>query len=56
MKNKRQKRSHAYKDYASTYNVENLKSYNGELQRKGIESALRNKEIYFLTELEEFKF
>ena len=55
-KAKIQKQSHAYKDYASTYNVENLRSYNPELQHKDIESAVRNKLKDVLTELKGFKF
>ena len=35
------KGSHAYKDCASTYNVENLNSFGTELQLKDTESGLK---------------
>ena len=40
---KNNKRAHAFKGYASTYNVQVLNSFNPELQLKGTESASRNK-------------
>ena len=53
---KNAKRFHAYKGYASTYNVETLNSFDPELQLKDTESTITNKLKYFLTELKEFKF
>ena len=50
------KRSHAYKGYASTYNVELLNSFNPNLQFKNTEFAIRNKLKDLLTELRGFKF
>ena len=50
------KRSHAYKGYASSYNVDILKFFYLELQLKDIESAIRNKPINLPTELRRFKF
>ena len=50
------KRSHAYRGYASTYNVEILISFNPELQPKDTESAIKRKLINFLFELGGFKF
>ena len=37
------KRAHAFKDYASTYNVEILNSFESELQLKDTESAIKSK-------------
>ena len=37
------KQTHAFKDYASSYNVEILNSFNPELQLKDTESAIKNK-------------
>ena len=50
------KRSHAFKDYASSYNLEILNSFNPELQFKVTESAFKNKLIHLLPELKGFKF
>ena len=50
------KRSHAFKDYASSYNLEILNSFNPELQFKVTESAFKNKLIHLLSELKGFKF
>ena len=36
------KREHAFRDFASTYNIEILNSFNPELQLKDIESAIKN--------------
>ena len=47
---------HAFKGYASTYNVEILNSFNPELQIKDTESAIKTKPIEFLTQLTGFKF
>ena len=35
--------AHAFKGYASSYNVEILNSFNPELQLKDTESAIKNK-------------
>ena len=37
------KREHAFKDFANTYDIEVLSSFNPELQLKYTESAIRNK-------------
>ena len=50
------KREHAFKSYASTYNVEILNSFNPELQLKDTESAIKSKLIELLTQLKGFKF
>ena len=50
------KRPHAFKSYASSYNVEILNSFNAGLQLKDNESAIKNKLIDFLTELKGFRF
>ena len=54
------KRSHAFKGYATSYNVEtllNLMNYfNTELQLQDTESAIKNKLIHCLSELKDFKF
>ena len=50
------KRVHAFKGYASSYNVDILNSFNPELQLKGTESAIKNKLKKSLTELRRFKF
>ena len=50
------KRSHTYKGYSSTYNVEIVNSFNSELQLKDNKSAIRNKLNALLTELKVFKF
>ena len=48
------KRSHAYKGYASTYNVEILIFFNPEFQFKDIESAIKDKLTDLLPELRVF--
>ena len=50
------KRSRAYEVYASTYNVEILKSFDSELQLKDTESTIKNKLKDLLSELRDFKF
>ena len=50
------KRSHAYRGYASTYNVKILNYFNPGLQLKDTEPAIRNKLIDLLSELRGFKF
>ena len=45
------KRSHVYKGYENTYNVEIMNSFNPELQLKDTESAVRNLLKDLLTEL-----
>ena len=50
------KREHAFKGYASTYNVEILNSFNPELQLKNFMSTIKSKLIELLTQLREFKF
>ena len=50
------KREHAFKGYASTYNVEILNSFNPELQLKDTESAIKSKLIELLSQLRGFKF
>ena len=48
------KREHAFKVYASTYNVEILNSFNPELQLKDTESTVKSKQIELLTQLKDF--
>ena len=50
------KRENAFKGYASTYNVENLNSFNPELQLTNTESAIKSKLIELLTRSNGFKF
>ena len=50
------KREHAFKGYASTYNVEFLHASNIELQLKNTESAIKSKLIELLNQLKGFKF
>ena len=50
------KQKHAFKGYASVYNVEVLNSFNIELQLKDTESAIKSKLIELLTKLKGFKF
>ena len=50
------KQEHAFKYFASTYNVEFLNSFNTELQLKDTEYAIKSKLIEFLTQLEGFRF
>ena len=45
------KREHAFKGYASTYNIETLNSFNPELQLKDVESAIKSNLIELLTQL-----
>ena len=54
-KNKKIK-SHAFKDYASSYNVEILNSFNSELQLKDTKSPIKNKLIDLFSELKDSKF
>ena len=53
---KKAKRGHAFKGYASTYNVEILNFLNPELQLEDTESAIKSKLIELLTQLKGFKF
>ena len=55
-KYKKTKQSHAYKGYASSYNVEILNSFNPELQPKDSESAIRHTLIDIFSELRAFNF
>ena len=48
------KRAHAFKSFASFYNVEILNSFSPELQLKDIESAIKSKLIDLLTQLKMF--
>ena len=48
------KREHAFKVYASIYNVEILNSFNPELQLKDTESTIKSKQIELLTQLKDF--
>ena len=50
------KRAHAFKGYASFYNIEILNSFNLELQIKDNESANKNKLKKLLTKIRGFKF
>ena len=50
------KRTNFYKDYATTYNVQILNSFNPEIQLKNTESVIRNIINHLLTELTGFKF
>ena len=50
------KREHAFKDYASIYNVVILNSFNPELQLKDTKAAIKSKLIQLLTQLKGFKF
>ena len=49
------RREHAFKAFASTYNVEILNSFNPELQLKDTEPAIKSKLIELLTQLKSFK-
>ena len=51
-----QKICHAYKGYASLYNVDILNYFNPELQLTDTESTTTNKLIDLLPELRGFKF
>ena len=44
------KRELAFKSVGCTYNVENLNSFNPELQLKDTESAIKSKLIYLFTQ------
>ena len=50
------KRSHVYKGYTSTYNVDVLNFFNFELQFQNTESAIKNKLKDLSSELTGFKF
>ena len=50
------KRSQDFKDYANSYNVEILNSFNPELQLNDTEFAIKTKLIELLTGLRGFKF
>ena len=50
------KKCHAYKGYASLYNVDISNYFNPELQLTDTESATTNKLIDLLSELRGFKF
>ena len=50
------KRSHAYKGYASSYNVQILNYFNPELQLKDTETTIKNKLRDLFSKLKYFKF
>ena len=50
------KREHAFKDYASTYNVEISNSFNPKLQLNDTESSIKSELIDLLSKLRGFKF
>ena len=50
------KRAHAFKSFASSYNVGILNSFNPEPQLKDTQSAIKSKQIGLLTQLKGFKF
>ena len=50
------KRAHAFKGFASSYNIENLNCFNPELQLKDNESAIESELKKLLTESKRFKF
>ena len=50
------KRAHAFKGYASTYNVKILNSFNPEIQLKDTESEIKNKLKKILSKLSGFNF
>ena len=50
------KRAHAFKGYASSYNVETLNFFNAELQLKDNESVIKSNLIELVTHLKGFKF
>ena len=50
------KRKHAFKGYASAYNIEILNSFNPELHLKDTESPSKSNLIELLTQLKGFKF
>ena len=49
------KRTHGFKGYASSYNVEILNPFNAELQLQDIKSAIKCKLIELLTQLKGFE-
>ena len=53
---KRTSREHAFKGYASIFNVEIINSLNPELKLKDTESAIKSKLIELLTKLKGSKF
>ena len=50
------KRPHAFKGFASSYNVKVLNSFNYELQLVDIEPATKSNPIHLLFQLKDFKF
>ena len=50
------KRAHAFKKYASSYDLEILNSFNPKLQLEDTESAIKNKLKKLWTKLRGFKF
>ena len=56
MNAKTTKRSHAFKGYASSYNVEILNYFNPKLQLKDTESKNKDKLTNLWTELNGYKF
>ena len=50
------KQAHAFREYASSFSVEVLSSFNLELHLKDTESAIKSKLIELLTQLKGFKF
>ena len=50
------KQPHAFKGYASTYDVEIMNSFNPKLQLKDTESAIKSKLAELLSELRSFRF
>ena len=55
-KNVKITKQHAFKGFASFYNVEILNSFNPELRLKDTESAIKSKLIDVLSQLKGFKF
>ena len=53
---KKAKLAHAFNNYAHTYNVETLNSFNPELHLKKTESAIKNKLKKLLNEMKGIKF
>ena len=50
------KRVHAFKDFASSYNIESLNYFNPDLLLKDTESVIKSKLIELLTILKDFEF
>ena len=50
------KQSHAFKGYASSYNIKTLNSFNPELQLKDTKPTTKKKLNDLLSELKGFKF